>query len=175
MGINLHEWGKSIDMTRRLLIAFAVLSAATTPVAAQIDHCLEAERFVRDVMAMQAIAEPDTIDDWRTQAMVPGCRVTAAGATTESAAEVARGFYTVLAESGWVRTPDPRDAPNEASLRFRKNGSDCLFNYYGSSTSLNTDAELDVIDAVYLHIGEQVFNFLVLCTPAAPAAPRGGG
>ena len=141
------------------------------PASAQTDLCLEAERFTRDVMGMQVITEPDTIDDWRTQAMVPGCRVTAAGATQSTAAEIARGFYEVLAESGWSRTPDPRDAPAEASLRYRRDGADCLFNYYDSSTSLNTDAELDVIDAVFIGQGERLFNFLVMCTPAAPAAP----
>lgn len=156
-----------------LLILPTLLACSSTSVAAQQDLCLEAERFTRDVMAMQVITEPDTIDDWRTQAMVPGCRVTAAGATRSASSEVARGFYEVLAESGWNRTPDPQDAPAEASLRYRRNGADCLFNYYDSATSLNTDAELDVMDAVHLALGERIYNFLVLCTPAAPAAPRG--
>ena len=141
---------------------------------AQVDLCLEAERFVRDVIGMVAITEPDTIDDWRTKAMVPGCRVTAAGATSSASAEVVRDFYEVVQESGWTRTPDPRDAPNEASLRFRRDGADCLFNFYDRTTSLNTDAELDVSDAVHLGPGQELFNFLVLCTPAMPAAPRGG-
>ena len=141
---------------------------------AQVDLCLEAERFVRDVIGMVAITEPDTIDDWRTKAMVPGCRVTAAGATSNAPSEVVRDFYAVVQESGWTRTPDPRDAPNEASLRFRRNGADCLFNFYDRATSLNTDAELDVGDAVHLGPGQELFNFLVLCTPAMPAVPRGG-
>lgn len=159
----------------RCLAAPLLFFALATPVSsvAQVDLCLEAERFTRDVMAMQVIAEPDTINDWRTQAMVPGCRVTAAGATGSSAADVARAFYQVLSESGWVRTPDPQDAPAEASLRYRKAGADCLFNYYDEATSLNTEAELDVMDAVFLDTGQSIFNFLVLCTPAAPAAPRG--
>ncbi|MEM7415123.1 MAG: hypothetical protein AAF389_06480 [Gemmatimonadota bacterium] len=163
-------------MTKTPFSAAVLLSvslAVPTAGAAQVDLCLEAERFTRDVMAMQVIAEPDTIDDWRTQAEVPGCRVTAAGATASPAADVARAFYQVLSESGWVRTPDPQDAPAEASLRYRKAGADCLFNYYDQATSLNTDAELDVMDAVYLRAGQSIFNFLVLCTPAAPAAPRG--
>lgn len=155
-----------------VLSLFCLIDAR--PVAAQqLDLCLEAERFVRDVIGMVSIAEPDTIDDWRTQAMVPGCRVTAAGASTRSSSQIARGFYEVLAESGWVRTPDPRDAPAEASLRYRRNGADCLFNFYDQTTSLNTEAELDVSDAVYLEQGERLFNFLVMCTPARPAAPRG--
>lgn len=157
------------------LLALCTLATvgANSASAQDLDLCLEAERFVRDVMGMVALAEPDTIDDWRTKAMVPGCRVTAAGATTRTSAEVARAFYEVLAESGWDRTPDPRDAPAEASLRYRKSGADCLFNFYDQSTSLNTEAELDVSDAVYLENGESLFNFLVLCTPARAAAPRG--
>ena len=154
------------------MAALASLAAAA-PAAGQEALCEGAERFVREVMGMVAIAEPDTIDDWRTRRMVPGCRVTAAGASSLPSAEIARGFYEVIAESGWARTPDPRDAPNEASLRFRKDGADCLFNYYDSAMSLNTDAEMDVSDAVYVGDGEKLFNFLVLCTPAAPAAPRG--
>ena len=84
-------------------------------------------------------------------------------------------FYQVLSESDWVRTPEPRDAPNEASLRYRHDGVDCLFNYYDAATSLNTDAELTVSDAVQLDRGQRLFNVLVMCTPAAPAAPRGSG
>ena len=157
-----------------ILLVLCALFAEVAPVSAQLDLCLEAERFVRDVIGMTAIAEPDTIDDWRTKKMVPGCRVTAAGATSQSSASVARGFYEILPESGWSRTPDPRDAPNEASLRFRRDGADCLFNFYDASMVLNTDAEMSVSDAVFLQAGERLFNFLVLCTPAAPAAPRGG-
>lgn len=142
--------------------------------AAQVVLCEGAERFVREVMGMVAVSEPDTIDDWRTRRMVPGCRVTAAGASGLPSAEVARGFYEVIRESDWVRTPDPRDAPNEASLRYRKDGADCLFNFYDSSMSLNTEAEMTVSDAVFVGRGETLYNFLVLCTPAAPAAPRGG-
>ena len=146
---------------------------SSTPTAAQAELCEGAERFMREVMGMVAVAEPDTIDDWRTRRMVPGCRVTAAGASSMPSVDIAGGFYEVIAESGWVRTPDPRDAPNEASLRFRRDRVDCLFNYYDSSMSLNTDAEMMVSDAVYVGRGEKLYNFLVLCTPAAPAAPRG--
>ncbi len=152
----------------------ASLLFAPAPASAQIELCAEAERFVREIVGMVAISEPDTIDDWRTRAMVPGCRVTAAGAMPRSGAEQVRLFYRVLNESGWIRTPDPRDAPNEASLRFRKDSSDCLFNFYDASTSLNTEAELAVTDAVTLGPGDRLFNFLILCTPAGPAAPRGG-
>lgn len=159
-----------------LAVAAAVLGP-TVRVGAQsgVDLCLEAERFVRDSIGMTTVTEPDTIDDWRTRALVPGCRVTAAGATRRSDAVEARDFYERMRRSGWVRTPDPRDAPNEASLRFRRSGADCLFNYYTLDSPLHTDAELTVTDAVFLDAGERMFNFLVLCTPAAPAAPRGTG
>jgi hypothetical protein len=158
-----------------LTIAFTALLACTTsdPAAAQTDLCLEAERFMRDVTDMATMTEPDTIDDWRTRRMVPGCRVTAAGASRLPASEIVEEFYAAVEEAGWTRTPDPRDAPHEASLRYRLAGADCLFNYYDASMTLATDAELVVSEAVPLQPGESLYNFLVLCTPAAPAAPRG--
>ena len=161
---------------RRLGPALALLAALglPTPGAGQVDLCMEAETFLIETMGMRALSEPDTIDDWRTQKMVPGCRITAAGGTTRTSREVARGFFEVLAESGWSRTPDPRDAPNEASLRYRRLGADCLFSFYDRTTSLNTEAEFAVSDAVELGPGDHFFHFLVMCTPAAPAAPRGG-
>jgi len=163
-------------MTRLHLVKLAALAALLTPTgaSAQVELCEAAERYVREVVGMVAISEPDTIDDWRTQAMVPGCRVTAAAAAPRPVRDVAVVFYERILGDGWVRTPDPRDAPNEASMRFRKDGADCLFNYYDNSMSLNTEAEMTVTDAVHVGPGQAVFNFLVMCTPAMPAAPRGG-
>ncbi len=165
-------------MTRPISIAGALAVALLLPLpggaAAQTELCLEAERFVRDVMEMVALSEPDTIDDWRTRRMVPGCRVTAAGATRLSGADLVEEFYARVEEAGWTRTPDPRDAPNEASLRYRRSGADCLFNYYDSSMTLATEAELVVSEGVPRQPGETLYHFLVLCTPAAEAAPRGG-
>jgi len=155
------------------VILTALILGTPTRGGAQVDLCLEAERFAREVMEMAALSEPDTIDDWRTRKMVPGCRVTAAGGTRLESSETVELFYEKLREAGWVRTPDPRDAPNEASLRFRRSGADCLFNFYDSSMTLATEAELVVSDAVPLQSGESLYNFLVLCTPAMPAAPRG--
>lgn len=153
----------------------ALLTGVVLPrgVAAQVDLCVEAERFVREAAGMQALAEPDTIDDWRTRATIPGCRVTAAGATTASSSTQARAFFEALAASAWTRTPDPRDAPGEASLRYRRLGADCLFSYYDRMSALGTEAEFAVSDAVDLQPGERLFHLLVLCVPAAPAAPRG--
>jgi hypothetical protein len=153
--------------------ALACSALAPSAAHAQVELCEGAERFVREVVGMAAVAEPDTIDDWRTRKMVPGCRVTAAGALRGSGAAEVRTFYERLRDAGWVRTPEPRDAPNEASMRFRRDGADCLFNYYDATTTLGTEAELVVSDAVPLRPGETLFNFLVMCTPEAPAAPRG--
>lgn len=163
-------------LTTRLIPGFvATITVLAVPSlgTAQVELCAEAERFVRDVVGMRALSEPDTIDDWRTRAMVPGCRVTAAGRLRRSAAAEVEDFYGRLRDAGWIRTPDPRDAPNEASLRFRRDEADCLFNFYDQTTSLGTEAELIVSEQVALRPGEEMFNFLVLCTPAAPAAPRG--
>ena len=160
-------------ITRAAAIAAVLFVASPLSADGQVELCEEAERFVRELVGMVAVSEPDTIDDWRTKAIVEGCRVTAAGATQRSPTDNVRLFYEVLGESGWVRTPDPRDAPNEGALRFRRDGADCLFNYYDSSVSLDTEAELMVINAVPLRSGERIFNFLVRCTHAAPAAPMG--
>ena len=153
-----------------LLVVAAALPRAAT---AQVDLCAEAERFVRDV-GMEAVTEPDTIDDWRTGLVTPGCRVTAAGATGASTQRAARDFFQALADSEWQRTPDPRDSPNEASLRYRRFAADCLFSYYDGSLSLGTEAEFAVMEAVDLGPGEGLYHVLVRCVPAAPAKPRDG-
>jgi hypothetical protein len=156
-----------------LALTLVACSSAPRNADAQVELCAGAERFLVETMGMIAVSEPDTIDDWRTRAMVPGCRVTAAFASRAARSDIVRDFYQVLDESDWVRTPDPRDAPNEASLRYRRDGADCLFNFYDSSMSLNTDAEMYVSDAVHKSPAEDLYNFLVMCTPAMPAAPRG--
>ena len=164
----------SVSTRAFIAAAAATITLMASPIAAQnTELCMEAERFLRDEMGMEAITEPDTIDDWRTQAMVPGCRVTAAGATRDTPTRVARGFFEVLEASVWTRTPDPQDAPNEASLRYRRLGADCLFTYYDGSSTLNTEAEFTVSDAVDMRPGDRLYYFLVMCTPAAPAAERG--
>ena len=82
-------------------------------------------------------------------------------------------FYEEIRDAGWTRTPEPRDAPNEASLRFRREGADCLFSFY-SGGLLGTLAEATVDGATIPGPGERRYNFLVMCTPAMDAAPRGG-
>ncbi len=66
----------------------------------------------------------------------------------------------------------PRDAPNEASLRFRRDGSDCLFNFYTGGL-LGTEAEFAVDEERIPGAGESRYNVLVQCMPAMEAA--GGG
>ncbi|MGH7552147.1 MAG: hypothetical protein ACREMQ_03870 [Longimicrobiales bacterium] len=120
---------------------------------------------------MAIVTEPDTIDDWRTSKRQPGCRVTASALTAKSIADEAAHFYERVRLAGWTRTPDPRDAPNEASLRFRKNDSDCLFNVYAGLLLL-TEAELKVSTAPVRSTGATRYGVLVMCIAAQPASPR---
>jgi tetratricopeptide (TPR) repeat protein len=143
------------------------LSAA----AHQISHCAEAARFLEEGRGMAIVTEPDTIDDWRTARRQPGCRVTASGLTEKSIADEAVHFYERVRSAGWTRTPDPRDAPGEASLRFRKNDSDCLFNVY-QGLLLMTEAELKVSAAPVRSTGATRYGVLVMCIAAQPASPR---
>ena len=80
-------------------------------------------------------------------------------------------FYERVRAVGWVRTPDPYDAPSEASLRFRMGKADCLFNVYGDAM-LMTDAEDRVDLARVLAPGEKRYHVYVMCLPVMPAAPR---
>lgn len=134
--------------------------------------CEAAQRFLTSDRGMVAKVEADTVDDWRTKQRVPGCKVTAAGGTTRGVQPEAVFFYErIRAVGGWVRTPDPRDAPTEASLRFRTGNADCLFNVYGPSM-LMTDTEDAVDEARPLKAGETRYHVYAMCLPAMPAAPR---
>ncbi|MFN8666084.1 MAG: hypothetical protein U0164_02670 [Gemmatimonadaceae bacterium] len=134
-------------------------------------RCVAAADFLRRTQQMIVVLEADTVDDWRTKERLPGCRATAAGSTRLGVAAEAVRFYERLRASGWARTPDPRDAPNEASLRFRHQVTDCLFNVY-EVPRLFTDAEFAVNDSVRLAPGEARYQVLVQCVAALPAAPR---
>ena len=154
-------------------VAVVIGAAALAPSGAvtQEEHrCRAAERFLVEQVGMTAIAGADTINDWRSRKIIPGCRITAAGLTARRLADETALFYERLRAAGWTRTPDPRDAPNEASLRFRLAGTDCLFNFY-SGTTLATEAEIAVNNAVAPGRGQQRYNVLVLCIPAMDAAP----
>ena len=132
--------------------------------------CRGAERFLVERVGMTAISGADTIDDWRTGKTVAGCRVTSAGLTSRPSADEAALLYQRLRAAGWTRTPDPRDAPNEASLRFRMGRTDCLFNFYTGGL-LATQAEMEVNNAVVPGRGQMRYNVVVLCVPAMDAVP----
>lgn len=134
--------------------------------------CTDAVAFLRTDRQMAVVVEPDTLDDWRTRQKLVGCRITAAGGTVRGVQPEAVAFYERVRAVGWVRTPEPFDAPNEASLRFRMGKADCLFNVYGDAM-LMTDAEDRVDEAKPLGAGEKRYHAYVMCTPALPAAPRG--
>lgn len=134
-------------------------------------HCTEAARFLTASQHMIAEVERDTIDDWRIGRRIVGCRITAAGGTSGTVRDEAVRMYERLRAAGWTRTPEPRDAPNEASLRFRWKQSDCLFNV-NAQAMLGTDAEGRVIDKLALKPGETRYQVFVMCTPALPAIPR---
>lgn len=147
---------------------FAALVLATGAEAQQVALCQGARAFLVDRLHMVAIVDPDTIDDWRTRRLTPGCRITASGFTDIGIRREAVRFYERVREAGWVRTPDPFDAPNEASLRFRKSGVDCLFNVY-VGVLLYTDSEMRVTGEGTAKPGETRYNVFTMCVPAIGA------
>lgn len=162
--------GRQVWLPGALLVA--ALSGACAPASAQVEsYCQDALQYVSEHRGMIGIIEPDTLSDWRTGLEVPGCRVTAAGITTIGIRGEAERFYQEIRGAGWERTPDPRDAPNEASLRFRKEGHDCLFNVY-EGMLLFTDAEIKVGMEFSTEPGEERYGVFVMCMPAMEARPR---
>ena len=146
--------------------------AQPSPTTAQVSHCSEAARFLSGDRKMVAITEPDSIDDWRTGKWQRGCRITAAGLTDATVAQEAVRFYEHVRQTGWTRTPDPRDSPGEASLRFRKSDNDCLYNVYENALLL-TEAERKVGVETTPGPGKSRYYVFVFCMRAQPAAPRG--
>lgn len=152
-----------------LISLVALLGAVQT--RSDTAHCARAAQFLRTTQQMVAAVETDTIDDWRTGTRAAGCRVTSAGGTDIGVAGEAVRLYERLRAAQWVRTPDPRDSPHEASLRFRFAQSDCLFNV-NAEAMLNTDAELRVNTALLLTSGRTRYQVFVMCMAAMPAKPR---
>ncbi len=150
-----------------------IISLALVLSVVQADSalCSAAARFLRSEQRMVAEIGPDTIDDWRTRKRLAGCRITAAGGTDVGVQREAVRLYERLRAAQWMRTPDPFDAPNEASLRFRREQSDCLFNV-SVEAMLNTDAEARVNDALVLAPDAVRYQVFVFCLPALPASPR---
>lgn len=153
------------------LLALPLLIAVLAAQPADTVWCASAAAFLRDTQHMVVAVERDTIDDWRTAQRLAGCRVTAAGASEVGVAGEAARLYERLRASQWTRSPDPMDAPNEASLRFRRGGADCLFNVY-EVPRLYTDAEFRVNDSVVPKQGEARYQVFVMCHRAMPAAKR---
>ena len=87
-------------------------------------RCALAERFLIEELAMVTRIDGDTLDDWRTRKRLAACRITGVGTRRTTIAVAARVFYEKVGAAGWARTPDPRDAPTEASLRFRLGETD---------------------------------------------------
>ena len=122
---------------------------------------------------MVAEVHPETVDDWRTHKMLPGCSVTAAGGTAMGMSDTAELIYGQLMEAGWVRTPDPRDAPEESSLRLRLKDTDCFFSFYTLATmAIGTEAERRVTLAFKPNSQDARYNSFVQCVAAMPADPR---
>jgi len=137
--------------------------------APDLGRCLPAERYLTEQLGMVAETGPDTMDDWRTDLKLPACRVTAAGSTSLPARDVAEGLYAGLFATGWTRSPDPQDAPEESSFRLRQGGSECLFSFY-DNIALGTAAELRVTSALIIPPGEKRYNVLAQCTPLMESA-----
>ena len=132
-------------------------------------RCQAAERYLTEQIGMVAETGPDTLDDWRTDRLLPACRVTAAGSTSLAVHEVAEGIYAGLFATGWERSPDPQDAPNESSFRLRQGDAECLFSFY-DNIALGTPAELRVVSALVIPPGEKRYNMLAQCTPPMESA-----
>lgn len=157
-----------LPLTLALLCSLCVVRVD----AQQVRLCAEAARFLTQELQLAAQTDADTISDFRTGRKHAGCRVTAAGLTTTPLAREAARFYDRVRKAGWERTPDPWDAPRESSLRFRKSGSDCLFNLYEGSLLL-TEAERQVAAARVPAAGQLRYGVFVMCVPVMPAKPRG--
>jgi len=139
--------------------------------AQEVARCEPAQRLLTEQLGMVTETEPETVDDWRTGRLVPGCRVTAAGSTSFAMRDQAEGVFYGIIAAGWERTTDPRDAPNESSLRFRMGDTDCLFSFY-SGIVIGTESERRTIHALVIPPGESRYNVLVQCIPAMEARPR---
>lgn len=153
------------------VVTAAVTAAVLVPaeLSAQQEEPCEAAKRLLQTSGLAAIAEPEAVDDWRSRRILPGCRVTAAGVTRRALSEEAALFYDGVRGSGWERTPAPADAPDEASLRFRLDETDCLFNVYAQAL-LGTEAEREVAIARVPQPSEERYFILALCTPAVAAA-----
>lgn len=153
-----------------LLTALLLGCAGSEADAQDVQRCEPVRKFLTEEFGMVAEAGPDTIDDWRTHQIVPGCRVTAAGGSAFGMGEQARLLYVQLMAAGWKRTPEPRDAPGESALRLRLGETDCFFTPY-SGIAIGTEAEYRVTQRYERRAEDAPFNVLVQCMKAMEAAP----
>ena len=155
-----------------LVVALLTCIAASSELRAQdVKRCEALNHFLIETMGMEAESSLDTVDDWRTQKILPGCRGTAAGsALREVPGEENEVFYFSLLAAGWTRTPAPHDRPQEAAIRLRLDGTDCFFTPY-HGIRLGTEVEMRVNTAFKTRPGEDRYNFLAQCVEALPAAP----
>jgi len=114
---------------------------------------------------MVAESSPDTVQNWQTNQILPGCRVTAAGSATTKAGDEGEALYARLLTVGWKRKPGPRYATNGPALRFRLDETDCFFSIY-TGMMVGTQAEMRVNVAFKSRPGEDRYNVLVQCVPA---------
>ena len=166
-----------VDERARPVLRLAVLFVAAylipaPALQAQDTRCSPVTEFLGGEMGMETRVDADTLRDWRTGLTLSACRVTAAGVRSRTLATAARNLYERLRAAGWTRTPNPADAPNESSLRFRLADTDCLFNVY-TGILLATPAEFEVSSAIERGVGERIYNVLVQCVPALPARTPG--
>ncbi|MSR36335.1 MAG: hypothetical protein EXR95_06790 [Gemmatimonadetes bacterium] len=137
-----------------------------------VARCEPLLKMMRETLEMAAEISPDTVNDWRTGRILPGCRVTAVGSMRrENPGEENEVFYYTLLGAGWERTPDPRDRPQEAAIMLRHEGADCFFTPY-SGIRLATEAEFRINQAFTTRPGEFRYSFLARCVEALPADPR---
>jgi hypothetical protein len=145
----------------------------TRPVGAvDLKRCEPLHRLMTETLQMVAEITPDTVDEWRTRKILPGCRVTAVGSMhREVVGEENNVFYAALLADGWTRTPDPYDLAGEAAVRMRYQDTDCFFTPY-EGIRLGTEAEFRVNNAFVTRPGENRFSYMAQCVEAMPAAPR---
>jgi hypothetical protein len=154
-----------------LVAALLGCSGASTQVSAQdVKRCEPVQKFLTETFGMVAEVGKDTIDDWRTHKILPGCRVTAAGGAAFGLGQQATLMYRQLMDQGWKRSPEPRDAPDESALRFRQGDTDCFFSPY-SGIAIGTEAERRVSQAFKRNPEDAPFYVLVQCVKAMDAAP----
>lgn len=155
-----------------LTLGLCTVAGVSAGAAQDLARCERADRLLSYEFGMETRVDSDTLDDWRTGKRLEVCQITAAGVRRTTLQTTAREFYEKVREAGWTRTPDPRDAPNEASLRFRMAETDCLFNVY-QGILLGTESEIAVSNALVRQRGEDMYHVLVRCMPAMEARPRG--